>query len=294
MKNIKKLIFTALAIFLLVPINCNFITMATNNSNDLSKEQSITPSEQENTSNENLSVSNQITTQEELTSYRTNSQKDKLIALAKDEYDFVRMSNMYITVDDLKHFSNALNYNLIIDNTDTTNVDSIEDYNKEFFYYYFLDMINAEQKVYVDCSTSMNKTFKYEKINSAKLLMPYINFNSFKAKLIFEDSNSSDIYGSLNEILEENAELYKSKSIIMLTDLWDTENSELSEKSDISAIFFVPYNVTNLDAKNHCDDIAKKLLSKWNSSCVYIAYMDETIIEYNNYNNALDIVTYIK
>jgi hypothetical protein len=298
MKKLKKLVAMAITIVMLTAVTSGNVVKATEE-NEVSSEveSELLNSDDSNTADTDASdaeidlrILDNVATQEELDSYHTNTRKEELVENTRDEEGYVHVSSLYVTTDELKHFSNALDYGLINSENVSTTISS-EEFDKLFFYYHFLDLIDSEHQVLVDCSWSMNNTFRWSKIEAARNFMPYLYWDSFKFSRLFEeDSSSSEIFKTLNTLANSTD---KSKTKVLLSDLWDNTLDKLEENNSLSLIVFVPYQITNADGVIHCDDMAKKILAKWKNSTIYIAYMDEAIVEYNNLDGAIDVVTYV-
>lgn len=162
-----------------------------------------------------------------------------------------------------------------------------DDFYSAFFYGYYL--IYPLEKIYQDCSSSMEETFCYEKSNIIKNLSPFLTGKEKNIENVFEN-NKSNLYELLasldNELIGERPITMPKETPIIITDLWDTEvkkNESLTYCGDV--IFCVPYATTNKEGVLHCEEIANDLI--WNhgfvmGTSVYVIYTDEVIVRYSN------------
>lgn len=168
----------------------------------------------------------------------------------------------------------------------------LEDTTEDDFYSAFLNgnhLIYPLGEVYQDCSTSMEKTFCYEKSNIIKNLSPFLNEREKDIKEVFKNkkTNLNGLLSSFNtEIIGESIITMPRETPIIITDLWDTEGKEETFMYDGEIIFCVPYASTNKEGVLHCEEVINNLL--WNhgwipgSMSIYVIYTDEVIVEYSN------------
>lgn len=154
------------------------------------------------------------------------------------------------------------------------------------FYCKFLDFINTDySKIYIDNSESMKNTFKEEYLDIVPLMAPYIYIKSDPQnieKVYISEKGKTALYKYLNN-------LEPSGTTLIVTDLWDTCSIPLETANNKSVIFFVPYKSSNAEGVEHCETVISDILDKWENSSIFIAYLDDVIVEYNNINIGTEI-----
>lgn len=167
----------------------------------------------------------------------------------------------------------------------------LEEAPEDDFYSAFFD--EDDYIVYLDCSTSMQQAFSYEKSRIMKNLSPFLNEKEIAVEDVF-NNKKTDLYGLLKsfnaEFMDEKFDytcIMPEKTPIIITDLWDTKGED-QEKYRFagSLIFCVPYASTNKEGVLHCEEIVNDIL--WNHSlwptrtAIYLVYTDEVIARYCN------------
>jgi hypothetical protein len=131
-----------------------------------------------------------------------------------------------------------------------------------------------------DVDITLNKDNIYPDENG------FVSLSDFYPESVSDETAQSVFYKNFAKMIEsEKPQIYSSD----LKDISEVNHIASSQ----SAIFFTPYELSNCDDGTFCDTIAKHILSNWTNSVVYIAYDDFYIVEYNNIDTALQIVTYI-
>ena len=169
----------------------------------------------------------------------------------------------------------------------------LEDTTEDDFYSTFFNgdhFVYPLGGVYQDCSTSMEKTFCYEKSNIIKNLSPFLNEKEKDIEYVFKNKKTN-LYGLLssfdNEIIGKAIISMPREIPIIITDLWDTEGEdEETFMYDGEIIFCVPYASSNKEGVLHCEEVINNLLWNhgWVPGCmsIYVIYTDEVIVEYSN------------
>ncbi len=171
----------------------------------------------------------------------------------------------------------------------------LEDTPEDDFYSVFFDnqVVRPLGGIYQDQSSSMEETFCYEKSNIIKNLSPFLKEKDIED--VFKNKKTN-LYGLLssfnNKISFERIITIPREVPVIITDLWDTAESEEKEllRYEGEIVFCVPYASTNKEGVLHCEEVVNDLL--WNHGwlpggmAIYVIYTDEVIIEYSNsYHN---------
>lgn len=182
----------------------------------------------------------------------------------------------------------------------------LEDTTEDDFYSAFLNYIDNGRRtlgaVYVDCSSSMEETFCYEKSKIIKNLSTFLNEKERNIETIFKNQKTG-LYGflhSLDRQISGDLIITAPKEIpIIITDLWDTEENEIEPFRYWGEIIFcVPYASTNKEGVLHCEEVVNDIL--WNYSLmtgsvgIWVVYTDNVIVRYTNgihnaWNGSIDI-----
>lgn len=169
----------------------------------------------------------------------------------------------------------------------------LEDKTEDNFYSSFFNgdyLIYPIGGVYLDCSSSMEETFCYEKSKIIKNLSTFLNEKERNIETIFKNQKTG-LYGflhSLDRQISGDLIITAPKEIpIIITDLWDTEENEVEPFRYWGEIIFcVPYASTNKEGVLHCEEVVNDIL--WNyilmpgSMSIYVVYTDDVIAEYSN------------
>ena len=167
--------------------------------------------------------------------------------------------------------------------------DFIEVSEGESFYEVFLeDYLGSDlefDSVLMDNSVSMTDTFKHK---TNKILNNLPDKHSDKVETMFSNSCAGT---NLTEKILEIAGAKECNSVIIISDLWDTSNTEFPGTAEFfysldnfeykRFVFFVPYYSTDIEAVRHCEDYALQLVDfGWNFMGIYIVYLDEVVMRY--------------
>ena len=167
--------------------------------------------------------------------------------------------------------------------------DSIEVSEDESFYERYLATFTGKgwefDSVVMDNSFSMKNTFKYE---TDKIINNLPAEYSDRAGNMFHSSSSLT---PLTEKILEIAGSEECNSVIIISDLWDTSNTEFPGTVEFfysldnfeykRLVFFVPYYSTDVKAVRHCEDYALQLVDfGWNFMGIDIVYLDEVVMRY--------------
>lgn len=167
----------------------------------------------------------------------------------------------------------------------------LEDTTESDFYSVCLKekLIRPIGKIYQDCSSSMEETFRYEKSNIIQNLSPFLKQEKKEIEAVFKNKKTN-LYGLLSSFPHEKVgklNITKPKNTpIIITDLWDEKGEEEEFWYDGEIVFCVPYASTNKKAVLHCEEVVNNIL--WNhdflacTMSIYVIYTDEVIVEYGN------------
>lgn len=175
----------------------------------------------------------------------------------------------------------------IIEKTQLSDFTPETDFYSAFMWYIEDAEKPINNKIYVDSSSSMSKTFSYETSKVMENLQPYLDKNGLEYEKVLS-GKGTDLNTMINNyVLESNQErdvdLFPLDTLMMVTDLWNTEAVEFNFKNKTAnMVFFVPYKSTNVEAVTHCEQVVNDIL--WGQemcfSTIDIVYMDDVVVEY--------------
>lgn len=154
--------------------------------------------------------------------------------------------------------------------------------NEEFSYLPF-------EEIYQDTSSSMTSNFEYETEKIVKNISPILDEKKLEIKPVFENSKTN-LYKFIGSFCNKENKFSPEKTIVIISDLWNTSKFEDEFEYSGNLVFCVPYESTNKEAVLHCEDVANNLILNHNKFGIggmdiidiYIVYMDQTIVKYSN------------